>query len=244
MNNNGYYGGALQFYSGVGSYMRSDTNQITITTCNNNIARVGAAIDSTRVKQLYNGGAIGRTLGTVNAEHMAVNFSGKVVFNSSQGTAIFIFSFTVDFMENSDIEFINYIGENGGAIFLTGDSSIIYLHYNTTVRFTNNSASENGGAIYVDQTKEHYAAYSYHCFIQYTPSHVPPWNWTTTVSFRGNMASKANNSIYTYSVLPCIWPVDISSNMTEDVHWTFCMWNDWTFDDDVCIEQIETSAAL
>ena len=173
----------------------------------------------------YSNGSFGKTYGTVSIVHMTVNFTGNTTFNANIGSALVIFSATIDIAENGNMSFTNCTGRIGGAILLTGESSVIFVHNSTQLIFHNNTATERGGAIYVDQAQEHYSGYSYSCFIRYSDPSVDPKKWKTSFFFSNNTEDGGTaNSIFAHSILPCVWPSSINSTLEDDISETFC-WN-------------------
>ena len=269
--NSAIYGGGLSLSSSP-SVSKGTRNYVHIRECRFkwNIARNGAAIDmfheptslseSSVVPHLFNcsftnngrlyrnnTGSVKHTLGTVNVEHMPAKFNGNITFDRSKGSGLTIQSTKVHFMNNSRVTFTRCTGELGGAISIIGDSACILVYDNTEVEFRDNVATEKGGAIYVDQSKEHYTAYSYSCFIQYYDPPVHPDYWTSSFTFSNNTVRADchnHNSIFAHSILPCVWPSSTHSTLEEDLLQTLCWSNRWKYDSANCSEQILTSAAM
>lgn len=266
-NNSAYYGGAIEIFSESNSIEQDETDKVSIerTVFEKNTARLGAAIELYRKPEFVNGymlepnlvdcifnenggvyhythGSIGQTHGTLYINHIQVHFRGNTSFHSSKGTALSLHSSVISLEDNSRMEFVNCSSDNGGAIYLSGSATIIYLHSNTEMNFHHNWASGQGGAIYADQSKEYYTAYSYNCFIRYYWTTARPSKWNTTVVFSNNKAGKVRNSIFAQSLLPCVWATNVTSTLMDDLQQVFCSWNNWTFDNN-CTDEIETAAA-
>ena len=85
-------------------------------------------------------------------------------FHDNIGVPIYLSN--QDLHVNGNILFNNNIAENGGGIFISNHSNVIF-HKSTTVNFTNNTATNNGGAIFLTNHsnilfKDH--STSYQCY--------------------------------------------------------------------------------
>ena len=67
-------------------------------------------------------------------------------FYHNRGVPIYLFNH--DLHINGNIEFYSNVAENGGGIFISDHSNVIF-HKSTTVNFTSNTATNNGGAIFL-----------------------------------------------------------------------------------------------
>ena len=225
-------GGGTTFYSSRSEYSALN-NSITFSGCTwiANIARLGAAIDIsplvvdrltrgffptpvfTNCEFINNGVAVRvRDLqytvstGAFFSSLFDVTFRSNVKFANNSGTAFVIVNGIADF-SSCNATFINNTGLQGGAIALIGVSSI-HIGPQCTYMFTQNRATDRGGAIYVSMTDEHDFSISRSCFIQYSESLrqdslIPLSNWTSTVIFKNNSAEKYGNSIFATSLVPC-----------------------------------------
>ena len=106
-------------------------------------------------------------------------------FEDNSETVIYVINQHVTFKEI--IQFRNNIAEYGAAVYLDVGSSISFDD-NCDVTFTNNFARKYGGAIFYDATQ-----FNSTCENTYMPIQV---NNNSAVSFNGNGASIAGNSIY------------------------------------------------
>ena len=224
-NNCAVGGGGTAFYSSYGA-----SNTITFFNCSwiGNKARVGAAVDiSPQIADRLSGGlkppikfedcefinnqvsfetqdaneASG--VGTFYSSLMDIKFRSFVKFVNNSGSAFIIVNGVADFCSCS-AEFANNTGVQGGAIALIGTSSIkIGQNYDCTLNFTNNKASDSGGAIYSSLVDEHDLTMSKNCFIRYFSHYSKPSNWNTSLIFKGNSAKNYGHSIYSTSLLPC-----------------------------------------
>ena len=89
------------------------------------------------------------------------------------------------------VEFSNNTGETGGALNLRG--SRIKVVENASVIFQNNSASEFGGAIFVDNADLYVSSEGYNSFCFYSIEHVDS---NYSLKFVGNVAKKGGDHIY------------------------------------------------
>ena len=124
-----------------------------------------------------------------------VTITGDVTFADSLCTPIAAYLSTITL--SGKISFRNNTGVNGGAMTLY--SSTLNIAPNTTVYFYNNTATETGGAIYVDNDRDKLAstAYTYFllCFYQLLDYDVNSSNWYN-ISLYNNSASKGGDHIY------------------------------------------------
>ena len=107
-------------------------------------------------------------------------------FEGNSETVIYVINQHVTFKEM--VQFKNNIAEYGAALYLDVGSSISFDD-NCDVTFTNNFARKYGGAIFYDGSQ----LFSSTCENTYMPIQV---NNNSAVSFNGNGASVAGNSIY------------------------------------------------
>ena len=177
-------------------------------------------------------------IGTVFANLVSLNFTGHNEFSYNDGTALVVSGAYVTVSESSTLTFDSNGGRRGGAIAFIGNSWLV-AYSNTRVTFTNNSAETLGGAIYSVHFGEHDLMYKQNCFFQYYKATVHPSKWNATFTFSKNQVNNKPNSIYTTSLLPCIWPKSSNQelNIISD---TFCG-HPWIFDDNAsCKTEIST----
>ena len=222
-------GGGTTFYSSY-SKSRKLNNTIVFSNCSwiANKARVGAAIDvSPQIADRLSGGQLPPIeltdcefidnrvtfktqdihqefgIGTFYSSLLDIKFRSSVKFLNNSGSAFIIVNGVADF-RFCDAEFTNNTGVQGGAIALIGTSSIVIgQDYNCTMNFTQNNASDSGGAIYSFLVDEHDITMSQNCFIHYFPVYSEVSNWNTSFIFKGNLANNYGHSIYATSLLPC-----------------------------------------
>ncbi len=107
---------------------------------------------------------IGSGSGAFLVAGMKINFEGKVNFRRNNGSAIYAVSTILEFGAKTEANFDSNRGLNGGAMALHGFSAL-WMHNNTSVTMTNNSAAL-GGAIYHRSIDKHDYLFSHNCFIQ------------------------------------------------------------------------------
>ena len=262
-------GGGTAFYSSYSEY-RKLNNIIIFSNCSwiANKARVGAAIDiSPQIADRLSGGLQPRLkfkdckfinnmitfetqgihqtvgIGTFFSSLLNIQFRSSVKFVNNSGTAFIIVNGIADF-HSCDVEFTNNTGVQGGAIALFGTSSMTTGQAKKyRMRFTQNKASDSGGAIYSSLVDEHDITMSKNCFIRYSPfTSVSKWN--THFIFEGNSAENYGHSIYSTSLLPC--RASCSRNYTTDSPaniFTSCAHGTFTYLDHTMENQIATDVA-
>lgn len=130
-----------------------------------------------------------------------VQFGEKVEFHNHTSTALHVTEGIVTFLNNTEALFQNNSGYKGGAMSLYGSSSL-WLYSNTTLRFHNNTASADGGAIYQTTQNYHDFISSRTCFIKsYTNS--SDQQQRPRLIFHGNSAAQVGQSMYATTFLPC-----------------------------------------
>ena len=268
--NEAYWGGGFSFKPGLetGTVYATNTLEFKNCTWRANSALIGAAFDCLpwHIHAGTNGSAaqprfincvfynntagnypnltigfswpIGN--GAVNIDNIPVTFEKSVIFERNQGTALTVGAASVQFGENTTVNFTNNTGRYGGAILLDGYAFII-VSPTTVVNFVSNQAKHAGGAIYAFSVSKHdFRQTSGHCIIRYSEIGVTPERWETLFYFKDNEASNLPNSIFTTSVQSCLWWYDGETNTTRQV---FC-WDKWTYEGSRCDEQVESMPAF
>ena len=144
--------------------------------------------------------------GTFFSSLFDITFQSNVKFVNNSGSAFIIVNGIADF-SSCNATFVDNTGLQGGAIALVGVSSML-VGPQCTYTFTQNRATDRGGAIYSYMTDEHDFFISKSCFIQYLDNLrqdllIPVSNWTSTFIFKGNFAQRYGHSIFATSVVPC-----------------------------------------
>ena len=193
VKNVAHFGGGVSFFAArencfFGYY---STNTLEFSNCSwkSNDARLGSAVDLAVWHPVTEGalvhakftnctfsdhnaydidehfsGYVG--VGTFFSDSIPVEFSGNIVFERNNQSALVATATTVDFHENTTANVTGNSGRNGGAIQLLAYASI-RVHSNTIMNFINNTALYNGGAIYAFLAGEHDLLASLNCFIRY-----------------------------------------------------------------------------
>ena len=181
----------------------------------------------------------GRTFATFHSVNQPVEFSGEVTFEANNATGLGLQDCNAALFEHSSLLFLGNRGKIGGGLALMGKSNLILVD-GTTLNFTNNNATERGGAIFASQGQEHFAAYSHTCFVTYIKAQSHPDEWDTQVTLSGNKANgDRGNSIFASSIFPCVYARN-DTTLNEDISDTFCNWKTWTFD----VDPINCSAEI
>ena len=236
--NSANHGGGFSLMATPELHVKTSTNMLILTNCEflANDASLGAAIDLSTWHSIKKGlpamveikdsnftkNGLNCTAGAVYADSVPANFCGNILFKNNRGSALSIFGTAVNFTENCQAQFVNNQGWSGGAIALLGNA---YMGINPGVNFTfhNNSAYVEGGAIYALLTSQHdIFLSSRNCFLQYSNKSIHPNEWNATFTFINNSAPMGN-SIYTTSLLPCVWNASYgtTNNSTREVfNWT------------------------
>ena len=142
-----------------------------------------------------------KEFGVFQISRVPVYFKGTTIFDSNNGTALYLSTSSAIFMEGSKTMFTNNEGERGGAIALVGYSSLKYYN-NALFYFINNTASFMGGAIYVLNTKPHISITSHSCFLQYYAMTTLPSN-VSFIFVNNTAGSKIADAIFSTAISPC-----------------------------------------
>ena len=145
-------------------------------------------------------------IGVFLVSRTKVLFQGDVVFTDNTGTALYLTSGTVEFLNGSYASFSGNHGEYGGAVSLVGYSSIV-VNDHSKFDFLRNIAFTQGGAIHVQCIDEHKYSTDRSCFVQYGgDNQVPVVDRNITFNFVDNFTPTGDgNVIYAGSFLPCAY---------------------------------------
>ncbi len=262
-NNTGYFGGGLSFYTARELDSMYATNSLELLNCNwfGNRARVGAAIDLSVWHPVSSGSIVHVKLNNITVAHhnsssdlqtsivglgamytdtVPAQFDGYINFHDNHHSALAALGSQIDVLGSCTADFTNNHGRNGGAVALFG-SAFIRVHNGTRMNLTHNRAKEKGGAIFSQSVGEHDLLSSGNCFIRYSDIHATPDKWQAYFKFTNNTANGQINSIYTTTVLPCLWggtygPSSVSSDNV------FCWSTRWQYSSN-CTREIQTDPA-
>ena len=135
---------------------------------------------------------VGKSIVYINIPHTGISISSDVsiildnsTFSNSKGTALHLIILKVQFQGN--VLFINNSAINGAAVYMEEVYAIL-SDENANVQFVNNTAEQNGGAVYINLV------------IYINNFHICNELWdisnTSEVCFADNLAGIAGNSIY------------------------------------------------
>ena len=233
------YGGAvyMSYYQSAGYLCRVE--KVTFHNCAfvNNLGN-GAVMESTKHLILADHAS---PLLTVSLEHCHIR--GNSVSNNNSSPIInlamtHIIVSDCSFMDNNgsvlslqksnmnfygDIWFINNHADYGAALRIC-EASLIFLNNNTHIRFTNNTATFMGGAVYayrscIDRTPP--------CLFQ-PKLNLEKFGETLKLEFINNSASIAGDAIYGGSLDSCFTIANYSYNGTRDTAIMLPMFSDMT----------------
>ena len=172
--------------------------------------------------------------GAVYMKEVPLNFQGYTLFSNNSGSALGAIGQKVIFDDLSTTLFIDNRGVLGGAVALLGNAYLL-IGENATINFTNNLASQYGGAIYNEYSSRENVKSSIDCFIRYKQPFIVPEHWKVLFYFSNNtVANKDGQSIYSTIILPCLYG-------GSDVSQIFC-WaeENWIYENSNCSKQIQT----
>ena len=229
-NVEGKYGGGISVFS-VGSEYNGDTgDRFEVDGCEfgNQVAQYGYAISIVSLprKNTFKGAMFRNlrsvyechkysylyyTRSTIYLQSVDVEFKENVdLLNNCNFIpknlilpGLYAVNSGVHFMQNSRTTFSGYLAIQGGAIALYGNS-YIELWPNTSIVFENNTALQQGGAVYAKFAPGP-APYSKLCFIRYCDLTKPPNLWeNVNITFKHNKAQNGT-AIYATNFDNCYW---------------------------------------
>ena len=225
MENLAENGGGVHFFFSKQKFPDSNSMVFSNCTFKRNMAHIGSAILLSSLS-LFNGllmipmlkncqfvenevknsqiQSIQRSYGkgTIYVNECVVCFSGFNIFKNNEGSGIHIVSGVVDFRDSS-ITFMNNTSLRGGALVLIGSSTMIVGP--NKYEFINNSATYQGGAIYIQSSDRLYFTTSRGCFLQYTDSWINNMSSSkqrSNITFIENKAARGP-AIFATSIHPC-----------------------------------------
>ena len=223
-------GGGMTFFTTRSNERESAlSNEFLLDCCEwtGNIAHIGAAVDISphsesrtregflpivvfkeckffRNHNIFPHLYLHRTFGSgvVFSSLIDVDFVKTVHFQNNNGSALVIVNAIANFTE-SDAEFVGNTGVQGGAISLTGISSLV-VGPGKTYNFTDNHATDRGGAIYNHLIDDHDFTVSETCFLYHSGNDVNPSRWNVSFYFINNTAGAYGHSIFSSSITSCV----------------------------------------
>ena len=139
--------------------------------------------------------------GVVGLLNIDITFSGISIFKGNKGTGLGALDAIVIFKPTT-ITFIFNSGWNGGAICLYG-LAYLAVDNGSKINFINNTATGQGGALYVNLVTEQAILSASSCPIQSKTGGLLPSTWNASFNFINNTAEENGQSIYVTSLLPC-----------------------------------------
>ena len=266
ISNTAQWGGGISFEISRERDLINASNSITFNNCQwkQNNARLGSAVDlSLSQSQLSNTGAIANVVmakciftknsvisnpseilgyGVLYANSIPVEFHDRIEFKDNfDGSALVATNNIITFASNTSALFFNNTGRDGAAIALLAFSYII-VHENTSFNFTSNKATNEGGAIFAYYAGGRNLVSSRNCFIRYCNIEKDPQKWRTTFYFDSNEANGKRNSIFSTSVLPCVWGRIAGPDQVKDFSKHVFCWNKtiWQYLNSSCSKEILT----
>ena len=166
--------------------------------------------------------------GAVYLNRIPATFAGDNLFYNNQGCGLVVSGSEVFVSEGASIVFDSNTGRRGGALVIIGGGSVV-MYPGTRLNFTLNQALEVGGAVYSESEYGAEDLVYQQCFIRYHQPTVHPDHWNASFAFSSNSAGEreGEGTVYTTSLLPCVWPEEDTSGL--DVARALC-WQGWTYD--------------
>ena len=210
-NNTGHYGSAISILPYTWSVLATGVFPVPVfedcTLTNNFVTK-----HETRLLNFYRKSSTGA--GTLYCTLFSLNFTGNLIFERNNGSAILASSCSLSFKESSTVSFTQNSGQVGGALNLLGHSRMC-IQRNCSFQFINNTAERNGGAIYQQSSDILEHSYSFNCFISRsddTSGDLIYFHFAGNQAGVGNQQAGYGNSIYSVSLLPCIRQYTNSTN--------------------------------
>ena len=146
--------------------------------------------------------------GTILTSSFPIFFSGKILFQFSNSSALYASSSCIEFDSGSVVEFKNNTGYEGAAVALIGFSALL-VQDNSIFRFFYNNAISRGGAISYRSSNKLDFASSRSCFIQYVGATIESVeDRNITFQFQHNKVGinkeAYGQTIYATTILPCV----------------------------------------
>ena len=138
--------------------------------------------------------------GVFSVTKSKVYFDGTQIFRGNKNSALHLYSSRLVLSKHTHLVFSNNEGVKGAALALYG-SSRINFNDDIHIEFTNNNASDVGGAIYYGNSYALNLNINHKCFIQYRGDA----KLKSKVIFEGNKAAWGGDSIFATSFYPCFF---------------------------------------
>ena len=132
------------------------------------------------------------------------------ITNNNNMTGLTVYHTAV--VTNGTLIFHNNTGIHGGGLSMYGHSYVMF-HQDSALNFTNNSAKEKGGAIFVD-TQLKFSP----CFFQYSDNTLPE---SVKVTISGNTAGTAGTALFGGDISRCVLFLAVQTFGSECFNKTF-----------------------
>ena len=270
-NNTAEVGGGVSVEITKEKHTLYPTNHINFSSSqwNGNVARLGSAIDITRshasVEDIgvsinieinaceFTKNSVERAndvhvlgYGAVYADSVPITFTDFVRFiGNYDGAALVVTDNTVTFAENCQALFVENKGRDGPGITIFAFSTLV-IGKNTTLNFTHNEATNEGGAIFAFRAGGRNLLSSRDCFLRYFDPTIAPDDWETDLIFNHNTANGVDNAIFTTSVYPCLWGKEngpSEKNQTRKLIRNVFCWRRFHYEPGNCSDKITTDPA-
>ena len=229
INNSAIFGAALGISSSISG---SNSHAAMIVKMKDN--RLVSNYVSIQTSRFISNGKAAMLVDKIN-----IKFSGDILFEKNNGSALCLDSSAAKFEANSHIQFKENKGFQGGAIAMTG-YSVIEFSDNSTFLFANNSALDGGGALFQLAVSTQDIQISRTCFIQYTGKKNNLEDYNTSFIFINNSGtprgrgsstqiSRFGHTILTTTIRPCYKSTKACRNRYRNETF-YCIAN-FTFED-------------
>jgi predicted outer membrane repeat protein len=173
-----------------------------------------------------------------------INISGVVHFEGNEDSCIEVHYTHVTINRGTEMYFDGNFAQSYGSSIALYDCSYIKVYDDTKLTFINNVAKKFGGAIYSGECRglSQTASLSSYCFISYYiyGSHKHPDSWDSHFQFINNIDSNGGNSIYSSSMMSCLWPDE--DTFTAKTNESFC-WKSFNYTNSNCSYQVSSGPA-
>ena len=178
----------------------------------------------------YSGIPVG--FGTLYSASVPVVFDGTAVFENNTGSAIGSINAPIEFYESTKGIFDRNVASHGAGIALFG-KSVLVVHEDCELNFTNNIAIISGGGIYWKSIGDYELLVNGNCFIQYVgqnQKNVSAWN--AKFHFHNNSAGVTGNDIYATTLIGCLQNIEniilsdseIFDELKKVFNWSASVW--------------------
>ncbi|XP_065897681.1 uncharacterized protein [Dysidea avara] len=203
---------------GVASYARVDTASLPI-----NIVNCTFEYNDNNVRWIQNASPTFAVTGTVVGIRFPVVFSGTNIFRSNTGGGINMNHARITI--NGTMLFQENYGATIGGAMRIGEVTLLHVMPDAHLTFINNSASQLGGAIGVENVRgsDVTVILSNFCFIQYNiggENEYDPKHWMANFTFSDNMVSHRDgqgDAFFADNVVRCVLSQEALMNNNRNI---------------------------